>query len=199
MTEKEKAKPSEALAKHFARKGEEAVAELLATVEPAREMLASGEVQPYVEEKNPFEQPPYDWEASEPKSDATRRIYLGSVSDLATGQGHTVQFAAGLARDEDEFRRQLAAHTGHVLANGAKVNRGLEEVPFSKTFISPSLRQTLEKLDQGREAAAGYSTLVACAKIAADPVGSGPRKRRPPDRHENKNPSPKAGRRNDMK
>ena len=31
MTEKEKAKPSEALAKHFARKGEEAVAELLAT------------------------------------------------------------------------------------------------------------------------------------------------------------------------
>ena len=67
-----------------------------------------------------------------------------------------VQFAAGLARDEDEFRRQLAAHTGHVLANGAKVNRGLEEVPFSKTFISPSLRQTLEKLDQGREAAAGY-------------------------------------------
>ena len=32
MTEKEKAKPSEALAKHFARKGEEAVAELLATV-----------------------------------------------------------------------------------------------------------------------------------------------------------------------
>ena len=36
------------------------------------------------------------------------------------------------------------------------MNRGLEEVPFSKTFISPSLRQTLEKLDQGGEAAAGY-------------------------------------------
>ena len=156
MTEKEKARPSETLATHFAHKGEDAVAELQATVERAREMLASGEVQPYVEEKNPFEQPPYDWEASEPKSDATRRIYLGSVSDLATGQGHTVQFAAGLARDEDEFRRQLAAHTGHVLANGAKVNRGLEEVPFSKTFISPSLRQSLEKFDQGSDAPAGF-------------------------------------------
>ena len=156
MTEKEKAMPSEALAAHFAHKGEESVAELQATVERAREMLASGEVQPYGEGENPFEVPPYDWEVSEPKSDAPRRIYLGSVSDLATGQGHTVHFAAGLSSDEDEFRRQLAGHIGHVLANGAKVNRGLEEALFSKTFISPSLRQTLEKFDQGRDAPAGY-------------------------------------------
>ena len=156
MTGKEKARPSEALATHFARKGEAAMAELQATVERAREMLASGEVQPYEEGEDPFDVPPYDWEVSEPKSDAPRRIYLGSVSDLATGQGHTVQFAAGLARDGDEFRRQLAAHIGHVLANGAKVNRGLEEVSFSKTFISPSVRQTLEKFDQGKDAPAGF-------------------------------------------
>ena len=156
MSEKETAGPSEALATHFARKGEESVAELQATVERAREMLASGEVQPYAEEENAFEVPPFDWEVSEPMTDAPRRIYLGSVSDLATGQGHTVHFAAGLARDEGEFRRQLAAHIGHVLANGAKVNRGLAEVPFSKTFISLSLRQSLEKLDQGRDAPAGY-------------------------------------------
>ncbi|MDP4574419.1 hypothetical protein Q9K02_04610 [Qipengyuania sp. G39] len=156
MSEKQTAKPSEVLAAHFARKGEESVAELQATVERAREMLASGEVQPYAEGENPFEVPPFDWEVSEPKTDAPRRIYLGSVSDLATGQGHTVHFAAGLARDEDEFRRQLAAHMGHALANGAKVNRGLEEVSFSKTFISPSLRQTLEKFDEGGDALAGF-------------------------------------------
>ena len=156
MTEKEMAKPSEVLAAHFAHKGEESVAELQATVERAREMLASGEVQAYGEGENPFEVPPYDWEVSEPKSDAPRRVYLGSVSDLATGQGHTVHFAAGLARDEDEFRRQLAAHIGHVLANGAKVNRGLEEVPFSKTFISPSVRQSLEKFDKGKDAPARF-------------------------------------------
>lgn len=150
------ATPSEALATHFARKGEDAVAELQATVERASEMLAIGEVQPYGEGENPFDVPPYDWEVSKPKSDASRRIYLGSVSDLATGQGHTVHFAAGLARDEDEFRRLLAAHIGHVLANGAKVNWGLEEVSFSKTFISASLRQTLEKFDQGRDAPAGF-------------------------------------------
>ena len=156
MTEQEMATPSEALATHFAQKGEGAVAELQATVERAREMLASGEVQPYGEGENPFEVPPFDWEVSEPKSDAPRRIYLGSVSDLATGQGHTVHFAAGLARDVDEFRRQLAAHIGHTLANGATVNAGLGDFPFSKTFISPSLRQTLEQFDQGRDAPGGF-------------------------------------------
>lgn len=156
MTEQERTRPSEVLAAHFARKGEESVAELQATVERAREMLASGEVHPYGQGESPFEVPPYDWEVSEPKSDAPRRIYLGSVSELANGQGHTVHFAAGLARDEDEFRRQLAAHIGHVLANGAKVNRGLEEIPFSKTFLSPSVRQTLEKFEQGKDAPAGF-------------------------------------------
>ena len=156
MNEKEAAGPSEALATHFARKGEESVAELQATVERAREMLASGEVQPYAEGENPFEVPPFDWEVSEPKGDDPRRIYLGSISDLATGQGHTVHFAAGLARDEDEFRRKLAAQIGHVLANGAKVKRGLEGGPFSKTFISASFRQTLEKFDHGRDAPAGF-------------------------------------------
>ena len=156
MTNKAMATPLDALATHFARNGEEALAELQATVESAREMLASGKVQPYGEGENPFNMPPYGWEVSEPKSDAPRRIYVGSVSDLATGQGHTVHFAAGLARDEDEFRRQLAAHIGPVLASGVKVSRGLEEVPFSKTFISPSLRQALEKFDEGRDAPPGF-------------------------------------------
>lgn len=156
MTEKEMAKPSEVLASHFARKGENAVAELQATVERACEMLASGEVQPYSEGENPFDVPPYDWEASEPQSDAPRRIYLGTVSDLATGQGHTIHFAAGLARDEDEFRRQLAAHIGHALANGAKVKLGIGDFQFSKTFVSPYLRRTLEKFDEARNAPAAF-------------------------------------------
>jgi len=156
MSEEQKAKPSQALATHFAHKGAEAVAELQATVERAREMLESGEVQPYGEGENPFEVSPYEWEISKPKSDALRRIYLGTVSDLSTGGGHTVNFAAGLARDEDDFRRKLAAHLGHTWANGAKVNRGLGELPFSKTFISPSLRKTLKKCDQGANAPAGF-------------------------------------------
>ena len=156
MSAEENSKPSEFLANHLARKGPDEVEKVQASVDLARQMLVSGEVQQYGEGENPFELAPYPWEISEVPADAPRRIFLGTVSDLATGQGHTVHFAAGLARDEDEFRRQLVPHIGHTLANGAKVNPGLGAFPFSKTFISPSLRQALEKFDQGRNAPAGF-------------------------------------------
>ena len=100
--------------------------------------------------------PPYPWEVSELQRDAPRQIFRGTVSELATGTGHTVHFAAGLARDEDEFRRQITAYIGHTRANGATVNVGLEDFPFSKTFISPSLRRTLKKFDEGLNAPAGF-------------------------------------------
>ena len=156
MSAEENTKPSEFLAKHLARKGPDEVEKIQATVNLARQLLASGEVQPYAEGENPFELPPYPWEISEVPANSPRRIFLGTVSDLATGQGHTVYFAAALARNEDEFRRKLAAHIGHTLANGAKVNPGVEDFHFSKTFISPSLRQTLEKFDQGRNIPAAF-------------------------------------------
>ena len=156
MSAEENTKPSEFLANHLARKGPDEVEKVQASVDLARQMLESGEVELYGEGENPFELPPYPWEVSEVRSNAPRRIYLGQVSDLATGQGHTVYFAAGLARDEDEFRRQLVPHIGHTLANGATVNPGLGDFPFSKTFISPSLRQTLEKFDEGKNAPAGF-------------------------------------------
>lgn len=156
MSAEENIKPSEFLANHLARKGPDEVEKIQATVNLARHLLASGEVQQYAEGENPFELPPYPWEVCEVPANATRRIFLGTVSDLATGQGHTVYFAAALAWNEDEFRRKMAAHIGHTLANGAKVNPGVEDFHFSKTFISPLLQQTLEKFDQGRGTPAGF-------------------------------------------
>ena len=156
MSDEAKPAPSAFLAEHLARKGPEELDKMQATIDLARQLLASGEVEPYADGENPFELPPYDWEVTEPKGAAPRRIYLGSVSDLATGQGHTVYFAAGLARDEDEFRRQLAAHIGHTFANGATAKAGLADFPFSKTFISPQLRQTLQKFDEDRNAPASF-------------------------------------------
>lgn len=102
--------------------------------------------------ENPYEVLPYPWQIGEARRDAPRRIWLGTVSVLTTGTGHTVYFAAGLATDADEFRRQLASHLGHALANGAEVNLGLEEFRFSRTFISPPLRQVLAKFDEGKGA-----------------------------------------------
>ena len=144
---------------HLARKGSDELDKLQATIDLARQLLASGEVEPYADGENPFELPPYPWEITEVQRNAARRIYLGSVSDLATGTGHTVYFAAGLARDEDEFRRQLSAHIGHTLANGAKVQAGLGDFPFSGTFISSSLRRTLKSFDEGQNVPAGFSYL----------------------------------------
>ncbi|MFK4002962.1 hypothetical protein [Qipengyuania sp. NPDC077563] len=156
MSEKKEAAPSAFLAEHLARKGPDELDKLQATVDLARQLLASGEVQPYADGENPFKLIPYPWEITEVQRNAPRRIYLGTVSDLATGSGHTVYFAAGLARDEDEFRRQLAALIGHTLANGATVKAGLGDFPLSKTFISPQLRQTLQKFDQGQNAPASF-------------------------------------------
>lgn len=160
MSENSKAEPIPALAEHWARKGAAEIERMDVTITLARQMMASGEVEPYAEGENPFVLPPYPWEVSEPKRDAPRRIFLGTVSELATGTGHTVHFAAGLARDEDEFRRQITAYIGHTLANGATVNVGLGDFPFSKTFISPSLRRSLKKFDEGLNAPAGFICLT---------------------------------------
>ena len=127
-----------------------------ATLNLARQLLASGEVQPYAEGENPFDLPPYPWETAETPAEAQRRIFIGTVSDLATGQGHTVWFTAGLARDENEFRRIQATHIGHALANGAEVSAGLGDFPLSRTFISQPLRRTLERFDNGKDAPASF-------------------------------------------
>ena len=156
MSDEAKSAPSALLAEHLARKGPDELDKLQATITIARQMVASGEVQPYAEGENPFELPPYPWEVGENRTEGPRRIFLGTVSELATGMGHSVHFAAGLARDEGEFRRQLAAHIGHTLAHGATVKAGLGGFPFSKTFISPSLRRTLQKFDEGQNAPASF-------------------------------------------
>ena len=167
MSNSQNATASEVLAKHWARKGREELDMLEATLNLARRLLASGEVQPYVEGEDPFEVLPYPWEISEVRLDAPRRIWLGTVSDLATGTGHTVYFAAGLARDADEFRRQLASHLGHALASGAEVNLGFEKFKFSRTFISPPLRQVLTKFDEGKGAPSQFFFLSRWSENSA--------------------------------
>ncbi len=159
MTENTKAEPIPVLAEHWARKGPAEVEKMDATITLARQLMVSGKVELYAEGENPFELPPFPWQVSEPQRNAPRRIFLGTVSELATGMGHTVHFAAGLARDEDEFRRQLAAHIGHILADDAKVNLGLEDLQFTRVFVSQQLRQTLQKFDEGQNAPAGFMYL----------------------------------------
>ena len=120
MSTEESYGPINALAEHWARKGNGEIEKVQATLNLSRQLLANGEVKPYSEGENPFEPQPYPWESSEVSADIPLRLFLGTVSDLTSGQGHTVWFAAAPARSEDEFRRKLANHIGHTLANGAK-------------------------------------------------------------------------------
>ena len=156
MKEYTKAEPIPALAEHWARKGPDELEKMQATLNLAHQLLVSGEIQQYAEGENPFVVPPYPWEVTEARSDARKRIFLGTVSELATGTGHTVHFAAGLARDEDEFRRQLAAQIGYMLADGAEVKEGLGQFRFSRTFISPTLGRKLGKFDEGGDVPAVF-------------------------------------------
>ena len=133
--------PSDFAARHLARRGASAIEKMQLTLDLARTLLSSGAIEPYGEGEDPFVVPPFAWEVSEPRPGAIKRIFLGSVIETATGQGITYIFIAGLARDEDEFRRQLSQHIGRFLANGAKIGRGPGGPRFSPTFVSPRLKE----------------------------------------------------------
>ena len=156
MSDNNSKTPSDFAARHLARRGAAAIEKMQLTLDLARTLLESGSIEPYGEGEDPFVVPPFAWEVSEPRPDAQRRVFLGSVIEGATGQGITYIFAAALARDEDEFRRQLSQHVGHILANGAKVGEGPDGPRLSPTFVSPRLGEVLEMYDQGQNAPASF-------------------------------------------
>lgn len=148
--------PSDFAARHLARRGASAIDELQLTLDLARTLLEAGGIEPYGEGDNPFVVPPFAWEVSEPPQGGPKRIFLGTVADAVTGQGITHFFAAGLARDEDDFRRQLSRHVGQILANGTKVSRGPGDPGLSPIFMSPQLKEVLERYDEAKSAPASF-------------------------------------------
>lgn len=143
--------------RYLAQKGEDAINDLQAHVDRARELLASGEVVPDLVDLPPVA-PPYDWEFSEPRLELPPRIWLASVEDYATGEGMTVHFAAVRARDADEVRRRLAHQVSRGLADIARVEAGIEAtVPFASLFLPPALRTKLEAIEQGEDRPAAIS------------------------------------------
>lgn len=148
MSKSAKTAPSEAIARHLAGKGEAAVEQWQAVVDRAREMLASGEVRP-LDGIDPHRLPPYPWETSGRRLDAPERVWLGSVEDYASGEGISVYFAAGLAHDEDEFRRSLSIEFGRELAHRAEVREDPDALPLSTFFLSPVLRTNVRAFDRG--------------------------------------------------
>lgn len=150
MNEKSKA-TLERQARHVAKLGMTSVENLEAVIARARELLEAGEIVPPPNEENPYLPQPYAWQLTEPQLDLPRRVWLATVEDFATGQGHSVYLAAGFAHDEDEFRRSLALELGPHLAHGAQAGAGVDGVPFKDMFLPAKLEAMLTGFDNGKE------------------------------------------------
>lgn len=160
MSKTANAAPAEDVARYLAEKGGAAIDQWQAIVDRAREMVASGDVEPPRDGIDPHRPLPYPWETTERRLEAPKRVWLGSVEDYATGEGLSVYFAAGLAHDEDEFRRSLSFDLGRELAHRAEVREGLGALPFSTLFLSPALRKSLGAFDR-REGRPGAMSFLA--------------------------------------
>jgi len=150
--------PSEAVARHLVQLGEDAIKQVMATVERARELLASGSVPPFPEGTEP--PAPYAWEITEPQLETPKRVWFAYVDDYGTGEGLSVYFAAALARDEDEFRRSISSELGRELANKAEVRLDVHGSSLASRFLPPTFVSTLEAFDRGEDRPATMSFLV---------------------------------------
>jgi len=132
--------------RYLARKGLAAITDLQAQVDRARELLASGEVEPDLEGAPPVA-PPYEWELTTAPLGAPKRIWLASVENFATGMGHSAHGFACLAHDKDEVRRLMALSLGRFLANGATIGEGREaKVPIAQALIPEMVPRNLEEI-----------------------------------------------------
>jgi hypothetical protein len=145
----------EELARKIAANGATYLPLYQAALERAREILATGEI----DKIETWGSPLYWWEYGEPDHppDVASQLFTASVESTATGGGMSVDFAAGLARGEVEFRRSLALKLGPHKANGAMLKIGSAELaPFSAMFVSPTLQATLKTAEDGGMPAFGY-------------------------------------------
>jgi hypothetical protein len=141
--------PSEAVARQLIQLTEEAIKQMMAATERAKERLASGSVPQFPDVQDPHGPEPYPWETSEPDPEDAKRVWFAAVHDFGAGEVLSVYFAAALARDEDEFRRCISSELGRELANMADVKVGVHGSSLPSRFLPPTFVDTLEALDRG--------------------------------------------------
>lgn len=96
----------------------------------------------------------YEWEKTELfQIGAARTIFIGGMSDAATGQGMTRHFHAGWARSISEMRRSMARTIGPHLAHGAVISTALPS-PDAELFVGPALRDMLYRATTGEDSPA---------------------------------------------
>lgn len=146
---------SHAAASRLAARGADAIQHMQATVDLAKQMLASRQSEPVQTDAARTGSAEPDGSAAETSQPPpSPKVFLATVSELVQGQGHTLHFAAGLARRGSEFRIQLARDWGSVLAKGAEIQCGLSTFPFADLMMPAPVRNLLERSESGTEAPA---------------------------------------------
>ncbi len=126
-----------------------------ATVDLAKQMLASRQSEPFQTDAARTGSVKPDGSAAETSQPPPKhKVFLATVSELVQGQGHTLHFAAGLARRESDFRGQLARDWGSVLAKSANIQCGLNTFPFADLMMPDPVRNLLERSESGSDAPA---------------------------------------------
>ena len=104
-----KSRASRDAARRLAARGADAIQQMQAIVDLASQMLASRQRESFKTDAARIGPAEPDGSAAETSQPPPKpRVFLATVSELVQGQGHTLHFAAGLARRESEFRSQLA-------------------------------------------------------------------------------------------
>lgn len=150
---------SHAAASRLAARGADAIQHMQAIVDLAKQMLASRQSEPVQNDAACTGPEEPDGSAAETLQPPSKpRVFLGTVSELVQGQGHTLHFAAGLARRESEFRSQLARDWGSVLAKGAHIQSGLSTFPFADLMMAKSGSQSARAIGK-RHRCSGLAAL----------------------------------------
>lgn len=146
---------SHGAASRLAARGADAIQQMQATVDLAWQILASRESEPVQTDAARTGSVEPDGSAAVTSQPPPKpKVFLGTVSELVQGQGHTLHFAAGLARRESEFRSQLHRDWGLVLAEGAHIQSGLSTFPFADLMMANPVRNLLKRWESGTDAPA---------------------------------------------
>ncbi len=166
MTTSSTSEASHAAASRLAARGADAIQQMQATVDLAKQMLASRQSEPVQTDAARTGSAEPDSSAAETSQPPPKpRVFLGTVSELGQGQGHTLHFAAGLARRESDFRIQLARDWGSVLAEGAHTQCGLSAFPFADLMMPDPVRGLLQRSESDIE---GLASLHYTCRLHGD-------------------------------
>lgn len=151
----------EAVARHLAERGPEAIEKMAAIVARAREMLADPQV---LATPDPLAGHTYGWQAEERFNPGTpKRLYVGSVEDDATGFGLSVWVAVALARTDGEFRRIISRHVGFDLADAAIISDDPSaSVPYRCLISDSAFRNIASGGPDVRSNAAAFEAVLRC-------------------------------------